>query len=50
MRVLLCNVSNIEFTHLHIVPGDIQEGLMLLSFVFAAMGIEFFQEKKPKKH
>ena len=34
---------------LYLVLGDIQEGLMLLSFVFVVMGIEFFQEKKTEK-
>jgi len=34
---------------LYLVLGDIQEGLMLLSFVFVIMGIEFFQEKKTEK-
>lgn len=29
--------------------GDIQEGLMLLSFVFVVMGIEFYQEHKTEK-
>jgi Ca2+-transporting ATPase len=31
------------------VLGDIQEGLILLGFVFIIMGIEFFQEKKTEK-
>ncbi len=31
---------------LYLVLGDLQEGLMLLAFVFVIMGIEFFQEKK----
>jgi len=31
---------------LYVVMGDLQEGLMLLGFVFIIMGIEFFQEKK----
>ena len=34
---------------LYIVLGDIQEGLMLLGFVFVIMGIEFYQEKKTEK-
>ena len=34
---------------LYIVMGDLQEGLMLLGFVFVIMGIEFFQEKKTEK-
>jgi Ca2+-transporting ATPase len=34
---------------LYLVLGDIQEGLMLLGFVFVIMGIEFFQEKKTEK-
>jgi Ca2+-transporting ATPase len=34
---------------LYMVMGDIQEGLMLLGFVFIIMGIEFFQEKKTEK-
>jgi len=34
---------------LYLALGDIQEGLMLLSFVFVVMGIEFFQEKKTEK-
>lgn len=34
---------------LYLVLGDIQEGLMLLSFVLFVMGIEFFQEKKTEK-
>jgi 2-dehydropantoate 2-reductase len=29
--------------------GDIQEGIMLMGFVFVIMGIEFFQEKKTEK-
>jgi magnesium-transporting ATPase (P-type) len=32
-----------------LILGDIQEGLMLLSFVFAVMSIEFCQEKKTEK-
>ncbi|NOU48068.1 MAG: cation-translocating P-type ATPase [Bacteroidales bacterium] len=34
---------------LYLVMGDMQEGLMLLGFVFVIMGIEFFQEKKTEK-
>lgn len=34
---------------LYLFLGDIQEGLMLLGFVFIIMGIEFFQEKKTEK-
>ena len=34
---------------LYLFLGDIQEGLMLLSFVFVVMGIEFYQEKKTEK-
>jgi Ca2+-transporting ATPase len=34
---------------LYMVMGDIQEGLLLLGFVFVIMGIEFFQEKKTEK-
>jgi Ca2+-transporting ATPase len=34
---------------LYIVMGDLQEGIMLLGFVFVIMGIEFFQEKKTEK-
>jgi Ca2+-transporting ATPase len=34
---------------LYLVMGDLQEGLMLLGFVFVIMGIEFFQEKKTEK-
>ncbi|MCX6320301.1 MAG: cation-translocating P-type ATPase [Bacteroidia bacterium] len=34
---------------LYIVLGDLQEGLMLLGFVFVIMGIEFYQEKKTEK-
>ena len=34
---------------LYLVLGDLQEGLMLLGFVFVIMGIEFFQEKKTEK-
>jgi Ca2+-transporting ATPase len=34
---------------LYLLLGDVQEGLMLLSFVFVIMGIEFYQEKKTEK-
>ena len=34
---------------LYLVLGYIQEGLMLLGFVFVIMGIEFYQEKKTEK-
>ena len=34
---------------LYLVLGQLQEGLMLLGFVFVIMGIEFFQEKKTEK-
>lgn len=34
---------------LYLVLGDMQEGLMLLGFVFVIMGIEFYQEKKTEK-
>ena len=34
---------------LYLILGDLQEGLMLLSFVFFVMGIEFYQEKKTEK-
>jgi P-type Ca2+ transporter type 2C len=34
---------------LYMVLGDIQEGLMLLGFVFFIMGIEFYQERKTGK-
>ena len=34
---------------LYMFLGDIQEGIMLLSFVFVIMGIEFYQEKKTEK-
>jgi len=34
---------------LYLVLGDVQEGLMLLGFVFVIMGIEFFQQKKTEK-
>ncbi len=34
---------------LYMFLGDLQEGIMLLSFVFVIMGIEFYQEKKTEK-
>jgi P-type Ca2+ transporter type 2C len=34
---------------LYVVMGDLQEGIMLLGFVFVIMGIEFFQQKKTEK-
>ena len=34
---------------LYLVLGDIQEGLMLMGFVFVVMGIEFYQERKTEK-
>ncbi|MEI6750841.1 MAG: HAD-IC family P-type ATPase, partial [Bacteroidota bacterium] len=34
---------------LYLLLGDLQEGLMLLGFVFVIMGIEFYQEKKTEK-
>ena len=34
---------------LYMILGDIQEGLMLLGFVFVVMGIEFYQERKSEK-
>ena len=34
---------------LYVAMGDLQEGLMLLGFVFVIMGIEFYQEKKTEK-
>ena len=34
---------------LYMVLGDVQEGIMLLCFVFVIMGIEFYQEKKTEK-
>lgn len=34
---------------LYLLLGDVQEGIMLLSFVFVVMGIEFYQEKKTEK-
>jgi len=38
-----------ELPTLYLVLGDVQEGLMLLGFVFVIMGIEFYQEKKTEK-
>lgn len=34
---------------LYMVLGDMQEGIMLLCFVFVVMGIEFYQERKSEK-
>jgi Ca2+-transporting ATPase len=34
---------------LYLFLGDVQEGIMLLAFVFVIMGIEFYQEKKTEK-
>ncbi len=34
---------------LYLVLGDVQEGVMLLGFVFLIMGIELYQEKKTEK-
>jgi len=34
---------------LYLFLGDVNEGLMLLGFVFVIMGIEFYQEKKTEK-
>ncbi len=34
---------------LYLILGDIQEGIMLMGFVFVIMGIEFYQEKKTEK-
>ncbi|OFY49420.1 MAG: ATPase [Bacteroidetes bacterium GWF2_41_31] len=34
---------------LYLLLGDVQEGIMLLGFVFVVMGIEFYQEKKTEK-
>jgi Ca2+-transporting ATPase len=34
---------------LYLILGDVQEGLMLLGFVFVIMAIEFYQEKKTEK-
>ncbi len=34
---------------LYLILGDVQEGLMLLGFVFVIMGIELYQEKKTER-
>ncbi|MHB8172931.1 MAG: cation-translocating P-type ATPase [Nitrospirota bacterium] len=34
---------------LYLVLGDVQEALMLLTFVFAVMGITFYQERKTER-
>ncbi len=34
---------------LYMILGDTEEGIMLLSFVFVVMGIEFYQERKSEK-
>lgn len=34
---------------LYLFLGDVQEGIMLLSFVFVIMGIEYFQERKTER-
>lgn len=34
---------------LYMFLGDIEEGIMLLGFVFVVMGIEFYQERKSEK-
>ncbi len=34
---------------LYLILGDVQEGVMLLGFVFVIMGIELYQEKKTEK-
>lgn len=34
---------------LYLILGDIQEGIMLLSFVFVIMGIEFYHDRKTEK-
>lgn len=34
---------------LYMILGDIEEGIMLLGFVFVVMGIEFYQERKSEK-
>ncbi|MFA5325280.1 MAG: HAD-IC family P-type ATPase, partial [Bacteroidales bacterium] len=34
---------------LYLILGDIQEGIMLMSFVIVIMGIEYFQERKTEK-
>jgi len=33
---------------LYLVLGDVQEGLMLMGFVFVIMGIEFFPDGAPQ--
>jgi Ca2+-transporting ATPase len=42
MLLVLCGT-------LYMILGDIQEGFMLLGFVFFIMGIEFYQERKTEK-
>ncbi len=34
---------------LYLILGDVQEGIMLMSFVLVVMGIEYFQERKTEK-
>ena len=34
---------------LYLILGDVQEGIMLLAFVFFIMGIEYYQERKTSK-
>lgn len=34
---------------LYLILGDIQEGIMLMSFVLVVMGIEYFQERKTER-
>lgn len=34
---------------LYLILGDVQEGIMLLGFVFFIMGIEYYQERKTSK-
>jgi P-type Ca2+ transporter type 2C len=34
---------------LYLLLGDVQEGIMLLGFVFVVMGIEFYQERKTER-
>ena len=34
---------------LYLILGDIQEGLMLMGFVFVIMGITFYQERKTER-
>ena len=34
---------------LYLILGDINEGIMLMSFVFVIMGIEYYQERKTEK-